>query len=272
MSHSIFFSFSLICLHSAWRAVFYIRPRRKFQIAVEALFMIDFPTLKHKFSFFLDRKQMRITLDVASNSIIHSKHFNVANINETSIIRSLAFQFHENAVTLYVDCVEQSKLEIDIGLSKLYLQMDDPIIKLFRERKYPLHFDTAIPAAFNRANCQKGQHKHGNKRYNRNRQSERGKVLTLPTYFFYKENIVILFTFFRYGLQLLLICYAFSFVRTEKNKKRDIRNWYQSVNDRYLDTVEDKNRDDLRRGDIPILHGDCDGMFFPYTLLFFFFS
>lgn len=49
----------------------------------------------------------------------------------------------------------------------------------------------------------------------------------------------------------------------EKNKKRDIRNWYQSANDRYNDAVEDKNRDTLRRGDIPILHGDCDGKFIP---------
>lgn len=79
---------------------------------------------------------MRVTLDVASNSIIHSKHFNIPNINETSIIRSLAFNFHENTVTLYVDCNESSKVDIDIGLSKLYLQMDEPILKLFRERKY----------------------------------------------------------------------------------------------------------------------------------------
>lgn len=138
--------------------------------------MIDFPSLKHKFSFFLDRKQMRITLDVASNSIIHSKHFNVANINETSIIRSLAFQFHENTVTLYVDCVESSKLEIDVGLTKLYLQMDEPVIKLFRERKYPLHFDTTVQSAFGRANCQKGSHKHSGKRFNRIKQSDKGNI------------------------------------------------------------------------------------------------
>lgn len=47
----------------------------------------------------------------------------------------------------------------------------------------------------------------------------------------------------------------------ERNKKRDIRNWYQSANERYTDSLEDKSRDTLRRGDIPILHGDCDGLF-----------
>lgn len=136
--------------------------------------MIDFPSLKHKFSFFLDRKQTRVTLDVASNSIIHSKQFYLPNINETSIIRSLAFHFHENTVTIYVDCTESAKEDIDVGLSKLYLQMEEPIIKLFRERKYPLHFDTTVQSAFSRSNCQKSSHKHNGKRYNRNKQADKG--------------------------------------------------------------------------------------------------
>lgn len=140
--------------------------------------MIDFPSLKHKFSFFLDRRQTRVTLDVASNSVIHSKHFIVPNINETSIIRSLAFHFHENSVTLYVDCSESSKVGIDVGLSKLYVQMDEPILKLFRERKYPLHFDTSVQSAFSRTNCQKSVHKHGGKRLNnRIKQVDKGRNL-----------------------------------------------------------------------------------------------
>lgn len=136
--------------------------------------MIDFPSLKHKFSFFLDRKQSKITLDIASHSVTHSKHFEIMNFNETSTIRSLAFHFHDNTMTLYVDCMESSKLDIDIGLGQLYLQMDEPIMKLFRERKYPLHFDTSVQAAFARANCQKGLHKHGNRRYGRPKQSDKG--------------------------------------------------------------------------------------------------
>lgn len=140
--------------------------------------MLDFPSLKHKFSFFLDRKQTKITLDIASHSIIHSKHFDMPGFNETSTIRSLAFSFHDNIVTLYVDCVESSKLDIGIGLSKLYLQMDDPVMKLFRERKYPLHFDTSVQGAFGRANCQRGMHKHGNKRFTRNKLSaDKGKSI-----------------------------------------------------------------------------------------------
>lgn len=48
---------------------------------------------------------------------------------------------------------------------------------------------------------------------------------------------------------------------TEKNKKRDIRDWYQSGSgDRYRERVPDTSNDIYRRGDIPILHGDCDGM------------
>ena len=37
----------------------HIRPRRKFRIALEALFMIDFPHARHKFSFYLDRPNKR---------------------------------------------------------------------------------------------------------------------------------------------------------------------------------------------------------------------
>lgn len=129
--------------------------------------MLDFPSLKHKFSFFLDRKQTKVTLDIAAHSIIHSKHFDMPGFNETSTIRSLALHFHDNIVTLYVDCVESSKMDIGISMSKLYVQMDEPVMKLFRERKYPLHFDTTIQGAFGRANCQRGMHKHGNKRYPR---------------------------------------------------------------------------------------------------------
>lgn len=61
--------------------------------------------------------------------------------------------------------------------------------------------------------------------------------------------------------------FFFAFHSTERNKKRDIRNWYQSANDRYNDAIEDKPRDTLRRGDIPILHGDCDGKWWPQSTL-----
>lgn len=170
-------NFSLSLFSFEWRIA--NRPRRKFQISVEALFMLDFPSLKHKFSFFLDRKQTKITLDIGAHSITHSKHFEMPGFNETSTIRSLAFSFHDNIVTLYVDCVESSKLDIGIGLSKLYLQMEEPVMKLFRERKYPLHFDTSIQGAFGRANCQRGMHKHGNKRFTRNKLSaDKGKSVS----------------------------------------------------------------------------------------------
>lgn len=68
--------------------------------------------------------------------------------------------------------------------------------------------------------------------------------------------------FFFHSIYLLVVVVAVVVIficSTERNKKRDIRNWYQSANDRYNDAIEDKPRDTLRRGDIPILHGDCDG-------------
>lgn len=47
----------------------------------------------------------------------------------------------------------------------------------------------------------------------------------------------------------------------EKNKKRDIRDWYQPASERVRDQTDATN-EVLRRGDIPVLHGDCDGRCF----------
>lgn len=92
--------------------------------------MIDFPTLKHKMSFFLDRKQQRVTLDISAGGSMDSLHFEIPQINETSTIRSLALHFHKNRIALLVDCKETSAHDIEMNLTKLYTQMDDPMVKL----------------------------------------------------------------------------------------------------------------------------------------------
>lgn len=117
--------------------------------------MIDFPAAKNKFSFYLDRKGKRVTIDINSNAKIFSKHLDVAMLNETTTIRSLAFSFSKNVVTLNFDCKDALKDEVEFNLSKLYLDMEEPTVKLFRERKYPLFLDTSIESALDRASCQK---------------------------------------------------------------------------------------------------------------------
>lgn len=131
------------------------RPRRKFRISLEALFMIDFPAAKNKFSFYLDRKGKRVTIDINSNAKIFSKHLDVPMLNETTTIRSLALSFSENVITLYFDCKDVLKDEMEFNLSKLYLDMEEPTVKLFRERKYPLFLDGSVESALDRASCQK---------------------------------------------------------------------------------------------------------------------
>ncbi|XP_068140578.1 cartilage oligomeric matrix protein isoform X2 [Drosophila tropicalis] len=198
----------------------HIRPRRKLHISIEALFMIDFPMLKHKMSFFLDRKEQRVTLDISANGATESRNFEIPNINETSTIRSLALQFSKNRITLYVDCKPSTHHDIEMSLAKLYTQMDDPVIKLFRERKYPLHFDADMEHSLQRANCQKGLHRRGNRRLLRNKITER-----------------------------------------EKNKKRDVRsNWYDepTLSREGADQRQVEVPTDNERGDIPIMHGDCE--------------
>lgn len=135
------------------------RPRRKFRISLEALFMIDFPAAKNKFSFYLDRKGKRITIDINTNAKIFSKHLDVPMLNETTTIRSLALMFSQNVITLYIDCKDVLKEEMEFNLSQLYLDMEDPSVKLFRERKYPLYLDNTMENALDRSSCQKSSSK-----------------------------------------------------------------------------------------------------------------
>lgn len=140
------------------------RPRRKVKISIEALFMIDFPSAKNKFTFYLDRKAKRVTIDINSNSQMFSKHLNAPSLNESTTIRSLAFTFSENTISLSVDCKSVVKDEMEFNLSKLFLNMEEPTVKLLRERKYPLFLDRTFDSAMTRANCQKSSKQKPNRK------------------------------------------------------------------------------------------------------------
>lgn len=117
--------------------------------------MIDFPAAKNKFTFYLDRKSKRVTIDINSNAQIFSKHLEAPSLNETTTIRLLAFSFSGNSISLFIDCKDAYRDEMEFNLSKLYLNMDEPNVKLLRERKYHLYLDHNIEKALIRANCQK---------------------------------------------------------------------------------------------------------------------
>jgi thrombospondin 2/3/4/5 len=135
--------------------------------------MIDFPVAKNKFTFYLDRKGKRVTIDINSNSKTFSKQLNMPSLNETSVIRSLALSFAQNTITLYLDCEDVLKEEVEFNLSKLFLDMDEPLVKLFRERKYPLYLDTSPENALARGSCLKNSRRKSN--HNIVRDSERKK-------------------------------------------------------------------------------------------------
>lgn len=158
---------SFICSFSFFRN----RPRRKAKISIEALFMIDFPSAKNKFTFYLDRKAKRVTIDINSNSQMFSKHLNAPSLNDTTTIRSLAVSFSENTISLFVDCKDVYKDEMEFNLSKLYLNMDEPDVKLLRERKYPLFMDRTVESALARANCQKSSKQKGNRKMKKDNES-----------------------------------------------------------------------------------------------------
>lgn len=68
-------------------------------------------------------------------------------------------------------------------------------------------------------------------------------------------------------LSLSLTLYDFLISFSEKNKKRDVRsNWYHepTLAREKVDQRQEEIPTDVERGDIPILHGDCEGR--PDTL------
>lgn len=127
--------------------------------------MIDFPSARNKFSFYLDRKGKRVTIDINSNAKIFSKHLDVPMLNETTTIRSFAISFSQNVLNLYVDCNDVFKDEMEFNLSQLFLDMDEPLVKLFRERKYPLFLDGSIESALDRASCSKSSKGKPNRKF-----------------------------------------------------------------------------------------------------------
>ena len=90
-----------------------------------------------------------------------SKQLATPALNESTTIRSLAVAFSENTISLLIDCKEVYKDEMEFNLSKLYLNMDEPVVKLLRERKYPLFVDRTVDGALARANCQKTSKQKG---------------------------------------------------------------------------------------------------------------
>lgn len=78
-------------------------------------------------------------------------------------------------------------------------------------------------------------------------------ISQVHTQYMNKDNIEILLI----SINILHLMFPESYGSFEKNKKRDIRDWYQS-NEKYHEERIDLRNNANRRGDIPILHGDCD--------------
>lgn len=94
-------------------------------------------------------------------------------------------------------------------------------------------------------------------------------------YIFYANKTFLIFLlvyFFLYLLHVLFIAYANFCVlegsgSAEKNKKRDIRDRYL-INERYREERVEVKNNFARRGDIPILSGDCDGKWVSFEKCF----
>lgn len=132
--------------------------------------------------------------------------------------------------------------------SQVALKISEPYRWQFRERKYPLHFDGDMEHSLQRANCQKGNHRRGNRRMLRNKITERGELFPRILGYLQPTYMYIYFAW-----------YAPIFA--EKNKKRDVRGWYEPTIARegVVDHRHQEVPTDVERGDIPVLNGDCEG-------------
>lgn len=144
-----------------------------------------------------------------------------------------------------------------VGLVKLW-QKKNLLYWQFRERKYPLLFDGDMEHSLQRANCQKGLHRRGNRRMLRNKITERGKLQS--AFGMCQEKNMNLNLICTYHQQLLLFPYTPN--TPEKNKKRDVRYWNEPTiaGDRVRE--DHRNQEvptEVERGDIPVLNGDCEG-------------
>lgn len=108
------------------------------------------------------------------------------------------------------------------------------VLLKFRERKYPLHFDLNIADALFRANCQKS---HNRKDYKRHSKASPFMGMEVENQLSEQQAL-----------------------GPEKNRKRDVRDWQRE--DRGFRPAHNAPGGETptpRRGDIPVIHGDCDG-------------
>lgn len=111
----------------------------------------------------------------------------------------------------------------------------------FRERKYPLHFDNLVADALWRANCHKSSGRRENRRYVKEGLKNRSNS--------HKH-------YFKFNGENLINDQA----AADKNRKRHIRDWQQEEGrNRNQNHHNGGGHTEQRRGDIPVVSGDCDG-------------
>ena len=173
-----------------------------------------------------------VTIDINSNAKVFSKHLEVPTLNETTTIRSLAISFSQNVISLYIDCKDVAKEEIEFNLSKLFLQMEEPNVKLFRERKYPLHLDNSVESALARASCQKIAKRRPNRKIVKD--NEKSKK-------YYDGEISIEIAFLLY-LNFFYLKIQFNSilaidVELWKSWERRMNSWYQKDDSSRMNTI-----------------------------------
>nr|CAD7415072.1 unnamed protein product [Timema cristinae] len=100
-----------------------------------------------------------VIVETVEDGHTRSQHFTVDTLSEGSILRSLVLAVDQTQpgshVTLYVDCVSQGMVATPRDLRDMFTNMAQPMLQVFRERRYVLEVDGAggLSSVLNRNNC-----------------------------------------------------------------------------------------------------------------------
>ncbi|KAF5280455.1 hypothetical protein FQR65_LT03264 [Abscondita terminalis] len=137
----------------------HIKPRKRHRTSLEVLFIVDFPGSAQKFVLTLDRKSRQVIVETVEDGRSRTQTFIVDSLDERIAIKSLVLTFNQTNtggfVNLYSDCISQGRISTPRSMRDMFINMTNPTIQLFREKKYGMDVDNgdSLRKVFSRNNC-----------------------------------------------------------------------------------------------------------------------
>ncbi|BES90302.1 thrombospondin 2 3 4 5 [Nesidiocoris tenuis] len=130
-----------------------IRPRKRQRLETETLLSVLTRGSNAMFSVKLDRGNKKVVIETQKEK----KHISVESLTESRIINSIVIVLDQTnpktEVQLFVDCILEGKIHLDLNL--LHLFKKDPKFIVYRERRYVMELDsdTEVQEVLKRLKC-----------------------------------------------------------------------------------------------------------------------